>query len=109
MKKALISGTRICQVTDETFPVHPSLQWVDVPDDTTERDTYVNGQVVKYVPPVIPPQPDPSDYDNVQDKHLKALALVMRSYCNALKAGTYTNKSVADLKADFKQAFDALP
>lgn len=47
MKKALIQGSRICQVTDAEFPVHPSLQWVDVPDDTTERDTYVNGAVVK--------------------------------------------------------------
>lgn len=108
MKKALIKDTRIYQVTDTEFPVHPSLQWVDVPDDTTERDTYENGAVVKYVPPVEPAPIDQSDIDNIE-KQMKALALVMRSYCNALNAGTYTNKSVAALKADFKQAFDSLP
>lgn len=51
---------------------------------------------------------DQGDIDNLQ-KQMKVLALVMRSYCNALNAGTYTNKSVADLKADFKQLFDQLP
>jgi len=51
MKKALIQGTRICEFGEE-FPVHKDLQWVDVPDDTTEQDTYVDGAVVK--------QPDPT-------------------------------------------------
>ena len=51
MKKALIQGERICEFGEE-FPVHKDLQWVDVPDDTTEQDTYVDGAVVK--------QPDPT-------------------------------------------------
>jgi len=51
MKKALIQGERICEVRDDTFPVHPDLIWVDVADGTTEFDTYVDGEVVTYVTP----------------------------------------------------------
>lgn len=52
--KALIQGTRICDLVDDdkTFEVHADLKWVDVADGTTDRDTYVDGKVVK--------KPDPS-------------------------------------------------
>ncbi len=53
MKRALIQGTRICEVADVSFPVAPDLQWVDVADDTTTQDTYENGAVVKYAAPVL--------------------------------------------------------
>lgn len=43
------------------------------------------------------------------DKTMKAALLLMRNYCNALKAGTYVNKSLADLKADYIAAFKAVP
>jgi hypothetical protein len=43
------------------------------------------------------------------DKATKAALLLMRSYCNALQAGTYTNKSLAQLKADYITAFKAIP
>ena len=52
--KALIQGTRICQLVadDATFEVHEDLKWVDVADDTVACwDTYVDGKVVKYVEP----------------------------------------------------------
>ena len=52
MKKALIQGTRICEF-GTPFPVHKDLLWVDVPDDTTDQDTYVDGAVVKYVAPTL--------------------------------------------------------
>ena len=51
MKKALVQGTRICEF-GTPFPVHEDLEWVDVADDTTTQDTYVDGEVVKYVAPV---------------------------------------------------------
>ena len=38
----------------------------------------------------------------------KATLLVVRAYCNALKAGTYTTKSLAELKDDFVTAYKAL-
>jgi len=52
MKKALVHETRICEF-GTPFPVHESLTWVDVADDTTQQDTYVDGAVVKYVEPVL--------------------------------------------------------
>ena len=53
MVKALIHGTRICELVDDdkTFEVHSDLKWVDVADSTTTFDTYVDGKVVKYVEP----------------------------------------------------------
>lgn len=57
MKKALTNKTQILQVCDAEFPTHPDLVWVDVPDDTTEKDTYVDGAVVKFAYPEIPPTP----------------------------------------------------
>jgi hypothetical protein len=45
----------------------------------------------------------------IESKTLKALALVMRAYCNALQAGTFTQKTVADVKADFLTAYRSLP
>lgn len=47
-----------------------------------------------------PVQPDPSDYDSLQDKKMKALALVMAAW---------SGKTPAQLKAAFKQAYDSLP
>ena len=53
MKRALIQGTRICEIADADFPVAEGLIWVDVADDTTTQDTYENGAVVKYVAPAL--------------------------------------------------------
>ncbi len=56
MMKALIQGTRICQIVDDdkTFEVHSDLKWVDVEDGTTTSDTWVDSKVVKYVEPTTP-------------------------------------------------------
>ena len=51
MKYALISETRICQFVEseeEKFKVHESLLWEEVADDTTTKDRYVDGAVVKH-------------------------------------------------------------
>jgi hypothetical protein len=53
MKRALIQGTRICEIADADFPVAEGLTWVDVADDTTTQDTYENGAVVKYAAPAL--------------------------------------------------------
>jgi hypothetical protein len=53
MKRALIQGTRICEIADASFPVAEGLTWVDVADDTTTQDTYVDGAVVKYAAPAL--------------------------------------------------------
>jgi hypothetical protein len=57
------------------------------------------------------PAPTPIDLSNIDnlDRTLKALGLLTRQYSNALKAGTYVNKTVADVKADFSAIYAALP
>lgn len=60
MKHALIDGGRICQFVaseGERFPVYPTLRWVEVPDDTTEQDAYIDGAVVKAEVAVVQPAP----------------------------------------------------
>lgn len=54
------------------------------------------------------PPLDVSDINNL-DKALKSLALLTGQYANALKAGTYVTKSVADVRADFMAVYRALP
>ena len=53
MKKALIDGTRICQIVADgaEFEVHSSLVWVDVADNTKTKDTWVEGAVVAFSVP----------------------------------------------------------
>ena len=50
MKKALIQGTRICEIVEDgaEFEVHSSLEWVDVADNTTTADTWVDDAVVAF-------------------------------------------------------------
>jgi hypothetical protein len=55
--KALIEPSgRIAEICVDTFPVHPDLVWVDVADDTTASDTYVDGAVIKFICPEVIPQ-----------------------------------------------------
>lgn len=55
MKKALTDGTRICEIVNDgaEFEVHASLVWVDVADDTTTKDTWIDGAVVKFSVPAM--------------------------------------------------------
>ena len=84
----------------------------NIPNDPGNSDfktfqEYVagGGQVDAADPPPVPI--DLSDMDNM-DRILKAIGLLLRDYCNALNAGTYTNKSVAQLRADFAAKYNSL-
>ena len=60
MKRALIhlpEPGRICEVVEigQEFEVHNNFQWVDVPDDTTIADTYLEGGTIqKFDPTTLP-------------------------------------------------------
>jgi hypothetical protein len=54
------------------------------------------------------PPIDQSDIDNL-DKALKAISLLMRQYVNALRAGTFVVKSIADVRSDLMTIYRALP
>ncbi|MEL7657483.1 MAG: hypothetical protein AAGU75_16435 [Bacillota bacterium] len=49
--KALIEGTRICQIVndDEIFQVSDGFNWVNIPEDVSTFDIYVDGKVIEYV------------------------------------------------------------
>jgi hypothetical protein len=50
MKKALVQNTIIARIVDpnEIFTIGNDYIWVDVPDGTTLKDSYVDGAVVTY-------------------------------------------------------------
>ena len=88
MKKALIQGTRICEF-GTPFPVHEDLLWVDVADDTTEQDIYVDGAVVKYVEPV------PTALDKIMDLES---AISQRRMRDAFAGDADALKFIADVE-----------
>jgi len=49
--KALIFENNIMSVSEEAFEVHPSMEWIDVPNDCKPDWTYSNGTVSPYVEP----------------------------------------------------------
>ncbi len=83
-KKALIQGTRICQLADKVFEVADGLTWVDVADDTViDLDTWVDGKVVKYVEPTLTyAQKRAAEYPSLADQ----FDLIYHSGIDAWKA-----------------------
>jgi hypothetical protein len=80
MRYALTQGTRICQIEDETFPVHKDLIWVDVADDTSTEDTYENGAVVK--------KPAPTEEEIAMSKIISLETIPRRIRENLIALGT---------------------
>lgn len=104
MKKALIQGTRICEFGEE-FPVHKDLQWVDVPDDTTEQDTYVDGAVVKQ------PDPTPPTWEEARRNAYPTIGDQLDMLWHAIDTGNWTAAKVktTDFYTELKAVKDANP
>ena len=51
-KLAVVHQERILEFVDAAFEAHPDIKFVEVADDTTTRDKYVDGSVTKFVAPV---------------------------------------------------------
>ena len=104
MKKALIQGTRICEFGEE-FPVHKDLQWVDVPDDTTEQDTYVDGAVVKQ------PDPTPPTWEDARRSSYPTIGDQLDMLWHAIDTGNWTAAKVktTDFYTELKAVKDANP
>lgn len=90
----LIDGATIPPTTD-------NLDWVE----------YQKWLAAGNTPTPADPDPVPIDYSNLDnlEKTLKAIGLLMRDYTNALQAGTHTQKSIAQMKADFAVKWNSLP
>ena len=104
MKKALIQGERICEFGEE-FPVHKDLQWVDVPDDTTDRDTYVDGAVVKE------PDPTPLTWEEARRNAYPTIGDQLDMLWHAIDTGNWTAAKVktTDFYTELKAVKDANP
>lgn len=46
---ALIHNNRVVQISDNTFPVHNSLQWVECDDSVKPEDSYIDNKFQAYV------------------------------------------------------------
>lgn len=116
MKKALVRRDlkRLFQVEDAPFPVAPPMEWIDCADDVRPETHEFDGSAfaLKLPAPSVPVI-DLSNIDNLE-KSFKALALVMRDYCNQLKLGAFTGagaggtKTVAEIRADFAAKYNSL-
>ena len=53
---ALIHNAKVVQVAPESFPVHPSMQWLDCPAEVQPGRSYIDGQ---FIAPAPEPTPDP--------------------------------------------------
>lgn len=89
------------QLTPEQVTAYSSLP-------SNRAGAVFDGRVFTAITAIPVPPLDISDIDNL-DKTLKALALLTRQYANALKAGTYVAKTVADTRSDFMTIYRALP
>ena len=88
--KALIFNGQIIQTAPESFPVHPSMQWVDAPDDATLDTHGFDGVAVVVKPP--PPMPTTeqiiAEFSSAIQKRLDTFAHT-RGYDGILSACTY--------------------
>lgn len=58
MKFALIEPSgRIAEIATEAFPVHPSLRWIECPDDTTARHVWDGSAFAAPPPPPVLERP----------------------------------------------------
>jgi hypothetical protein len=94
--KALVQGTRICQVVDDdkTFEVHSDLKWVDVADGTTDFDTWIDNKVVKYVAPT------PTYKEKRVDAYGSIGDQLDMQYWDAVNGTTTWKDHVAKVKSD---------
>ena len=51
--KALIHNDKIIEIKENTYPVHESLTWIDLPQGAEVGDGYVNGQLIKPQVPTV--------------------------------------------------------
>lgn len=82
--KALIQSNKIVQVAEKEFPVHPSLQWVDCPDDTTTRHQYVNGS---FSEPGQAKQKQPDETEALIRREMREMAIESLKSKGKLKQG----------------------
>lgn len=98
MKRVLIGpGQRINDIVDpvDEFEVHPSLLWVDGPDDVSPNTHDYDGETFVLRPPVVPPtKREALDADLERSPVLKALL-----HLEASKRGVGVDVVIDELEA----------
>ena len=59
------NSARVCEVTDTTFEVYPTLIWVDCEDDVVADQYYYDAEAQAINPVENAPQPDKSQLENM--------------------------------------------
>jgi len=97
MRYALIhesDNNRIVQVSDETFPVHQDLVWVECSDEVTSRHKYVDGS---FIEPTARPQ-----YQREREAEYPSLAEQLdMQYWDSVNGTTTWADAIAKVKADY--------
>lgn len=73
MKKALIQNGNVVQVSTASFPVHSSLEWVDVADDVTTEWTWSGAAAVAPVPVDNAPGQKAQALSDAKEKAIEAI------------------------------------
>lgn len=97
--KALIKDNKVVQVSENEFPVHPSLIWMDCPAECEAGWILNNGQLEA---PVIPPKTQEEILEEYKDRMQSHVDLKAqeKNYKNGFTCATYTNSTNAQWKAE---------
>lgn len=105
--KALVHGTRVCEVAPEEFPVADPLQWYDCDDTVTTQHTFDGTRFIAPRPSkwhdlvdghwVIPPQNAAAAHNEMIDEQVKQTEEQNPFKHRALREGLYALPVLADL------------
>lgn len=88
--KALVHGSRVCQIAAEPFPVAPAMTWVECDETITTSHTYVDGA---FVPPVVA-VPSHNEQIDAQIREIEAANPITH---RASREGLYAQALLADM------------
>lgn len=104
--KALVHGTRVCEVAAEEFPVAHPLQWIDCDESVTPQHTFDG---VRFIPPqpsafhewdgaawVVPPANQTAAHNAGIDAQIRAIEGAHRMTERGQREGHYGTALLAD-------------
>ena len=96
--KALIHNDRIIEIKENTYPVHESLIWIDLPEGAEVGDSYVSGELVK-------PQAETTTWEDIRSKRDSLLQLTDWHITYSIEKNTTVPQNILD----YRQSLRDLP